>query len=100
MSNSNVSVSFNIAGTVTQDITIVDDFVTPKEFVEKLESGQYLTTIDVDSADPKNNGQYVVKFDETGNEVVVGVISSQMGLEGMKFFDFQLDTDEEESEEG
>lgn len=100
MSNNNVSVSFNIAGTVTQDITIVDDFVTPKEFVEKLESGEYLTTIDVDSADPKNNGQYVVKFDETGNEVVVGVISSQMGLEGMKFFDFQLDTDEEESEEG
>ena len=100
MSNSNVSVSFNIAGTVTQDITIVDDFVTPKEFVEKLESGQYLTTIDVDSADPKNNGQYVVKFDETGNEVVVGVISSQIGLEGMRFFDFQLDTDEEESEEG
>lgn len=100
MSNSNVSVSFNIAGTVTQDITIVDDFVTPKEFVEKLESGQYLTTIDVDSADPKNNRQNVIKFDDTGNEVVVGVISNQIGLEGMKFFDFQLDTDEEESEEG
>ena len=100
MSNNNVSVSFNIAGTVTQDITIVDDFVTPKEFVEKLESGEYLTTIDTDTADPKNNGQYVVKFDETDNEVVVGVISSQIGLEGMKFFDFQLDTDEEESEEG
>ena len=100
MSNNNVSISFNIAGTVSQDITIVDDFVTPKEFVEKLESGEYLTTIDVDSADPKNNGQYVVKFDDTGNEVVVGVISSQIGLEGMKFFDFQLDTYEEESQEG
>lgn len=100
MSNNNVSVSFNIAGTVTQDITIVDDFVAPKEFVEKLNSGQYLTTIDVDSADPKNNRQNVIKFDDTGNEVVVGVISSQIGLEGMKFFDFQLDAYEEESEEG
>ena len=51
MPNTYINVSFDVTGAIEQEIQILNEDTTPDEFVEKLQSGQYLTTVDVEHSD-------------------------------------------------
>lgn len=71
-----VKINFNANVNVTQELTILDDEITPEQLVRGLNSGKYVTTLDSSSESGKIF--MVVKFEEdTDNEIEIAMVESQ-----------------------
>lgn len=74
------NIKFDVLGTVDQEI----------EIVEKLNSGEYMTTLEVAHPDIGQLERTVIYFDEEGNEVDVAVILSQTVMDNSVYSNFEL----------
>lgn len=93
MSNT-VNISFDVTGSIQQEIEILQEDLTPEQLVSKLNTGEYLTTLEVSHPDIRQGERTVIYFDEEGNEVTVGVILSQTATEETQYTQFQLEKSE------
>lgn len=84
------NIKFDVLGTVEQEIEIVKEGVTELELVEKLNSGEYMTTLEVAHPDIGQLERTVIYFDEEGNEVDVAVILSQTVMDNSVYSNFEL----------
>jgi hypothetical protein len=87
-------ISFDVTGSVQQEIEILKEDVTQEQLVEKLNTGEYLTTLEVAHPDLRQGERTVVCFDEDGNEVTIGIILSQTIGEETQYAQFQLEATE------
>lgn len=73
-----VKINFNAEVNITQELTIIDDEITPEQLIRGLNSGEYLTTVSCESGMGKIST--VVRFEEeTDNEIEIATIVSQEG---------------------
>lgn len=70
-----VKINFNAEVNVTQELTIIDDEITPEQLVRGLNSGEYFTTMSYEAGGGKI--ATVVKFDDQDNEIELATILSQ-----------------------
>ena len=87
-------ISFDVNGSMQQEIEILKEDITQDQLVEKLNTGEYLTTLEVSHPDIRQGERTIVYFDEEGNEVTVGVILSQTATDEMQYTQFQLEPTE------
>ena len=92
MPHTTTRLSFDVVGSITQEVEILDKNVTPEQLAEGLNKGDYLTTLEIsrdESVVPT-----ICRFDDTGNEVTVAVIVSQTAGEDNVYSRFQVEGDE------
>lgn len=70
-----MKINFHATGIVTQELTVIDDELTPEQIVRGLNSGEYLTTMNYEAGGGAVSS--VVKFDDQDNEVEIATIMSQ-----------------------
>lgn len=89
------AICFDVVGSFSQEIRILDDEITPEMVVDKLNRGEYLTTLEVSHPDLKPAPRMIVGFDDEGNEFDVAEILSQTADEENTYMRFQIDVTEE-----
>lgn len=70
-----VKINFNAKVNVNQELTIIDEDITPEQLIRGLNKGEYLTTMSYESGPGKI--ATVVRFDEQDNEIEIATILSQ-----------------------
>lgn len=89
---SNVTISFDVIGSVQQELNILQEDLSTEKLIEKLNTGEYLTTLEVSHPDLNTTKRSIVYFDEEGNEVEIAEILSQTVCGDMEYTRFQLET--------
>ena len=84
-----VSISFDVVGSFTQNVAIINPDITPEQLVENLNSGEFMTTLEV--TNDGSEKRTIVSFDEQGNDVDVAIILDQTGGEENVYSRFQLE---------
>lgn len=82
-------IQFDVNCSIVQELNILAEDVTEKDLVEGLASGEYLTTINT-SNDAFSPASCVVKFDDTGNEVIIANIVSQTVCDDSEYNNFKI----------
>lgn len=71
-----VKINFNAEVNIMQELTIIDDEITPEQLIRGLNSGEYFTTLTCEAGVGKI--ATVVRFEEeTDNEIEIATIVSQ-----------------------
>lgn len=83
-----IRIDFCVAGNVRQTIELVDENITPEQFVEKLRRGDYAASISFES-------NHTPKIIELPSLKVVGRVVEQESLDDMQHADFELCDDEQ-----
>lgn len=83
---SNSWICFDVVGSVQQELNILQEDITIEKVVEKLNTGEYLTTLEKDKST-----KYVITFDEDGNEVNIAEIIKQQVVDEMEYSRFQVE---------
>lgn len=89
---SNITISFDIIGSVQQELNILQEDLSTEKLIEKLNTGEYLTTLEVSHPDLNTTKRCIVYFDEEGNEVEIAEILSQTVTDDTEYTQFQLET--------
>ena len=82
--STNLWICFDVVGSIQQELKILQEDVTIERVVEKLNTGEYLTTLEKDEST-----KYIITFDEEGNEVNIAEIIKQRVVEEMEYSRFQ-----------
>lgn len=102
MTQSIAVVSFCVVSMTSQELRITEEDLNPQALVTGLNEGVYFTTLDNPNKDMGGEGQSVVRFDDTGNEVKVAEILSTTFDKNSKLEMFTLvrvDESEEDEED-
>ncbi len=89
---SNITISFDIVGSVQQELNILQEDLSPEQLIEKLNTGEYLTTLEVSHPDLNTTKRSIISFDEEGNEIDIAEILSQTVVDDIEYSRFQLET--------
>lgn len=85
--STNLWICFDVVGSIQQELKILQEDVTIEKVVEKLNTGEYLTTLEKDEST-----KYIITFDEEGNEVNIAEITKQRVVEEMEYSRFQVES--------
>lgn len=102
MSQTTAYISFDVLGTVHQEILILDPDLTSRELIRQLEDGELFTSLDVNHPDMGGDPRVIYKFKDDGTEVVVAKIMSQTAMtdNGVRMSRFTLEDDDGDEAEG
>lgn len=79
-------ICFDVVGSIQQELNILQEDITIEKVVEKLNTGEYLTTLENDEST-----KYIITFDEEGNEVNIAEIIKQHVIDEMEYSRFQVE---------
>lgn len=85
--STNFWICFDVVGSIQQELKILQEDVTIEKVVEKLNTGEYLTTLEKDEST-----KYIITFDEEGNEVNIAEITKQQVVDEMEYSRFQVES--------
>lgn len=85
--STNLWICFDVVGSIQQELKILQEDVTIEKVVEKLNTGEYLTTLEKDEST-----KYIITFNEEGNEVNIAEIIKQRVVEEMEYSRFQVES--------
>lgn len=88
--NEPIRVCFEVAGVCEQEIIVTSPNLSSEELVKGLNEGIYLTTLEVASESLTRHSRTIVEFDDTGNEITIGVILSQTLTDSTEYTNFEL----------
>lgn len=84
--STNLWICFDVVGSIQQELKILQEDVMIEKVVEKLNTGEYLTTLEKDEST-----KYIIAFDEDGNEVNIAEITKQKVIDEMEYSRFQVE---------
>lgn len=61
---SNVTISFDVVGSIQQELNILQEDLSPEKLIEKLNTGEYLTTLEVSHPDLNRTKRSIVYSDK------------------------------------
>ena len=88
--NNPIKICFEVTGVCEQEVIVTATDVSSEELVKGLNEGIYLTTLEVVSESLGPSTRTIIEFDETGNEVTIGVILSQTLTDSTEYTNFEL----------